>query len=94
MPPTIEPTFILGGIFTALGTVVWFMIRNWAKSWETRLIAQDRRLNLHEERHAKHDTKHAVLETELAHIRADTTETRADVKKLLGAVNGQRSRGG
>ncbi len=77
---------MLAILVAALGAVAWWMIRRWATSWETRLTAQDDRLD-------KHDVNIAVLKANLEHIRTTGDETRADVKVLLQQSNGRRTTG-
>jgi len=88
-----DPENILALIIVALGTVAWFMIRHWAKTWETRLAAVDDRLDEHDDRHADHNVTHATLEANLKNIATITDETRTDVKELLRNSNGNRSTG-
>ena len=85
-----ENAEIAGIIIGSLGIVAWFLIRNWLKNWESRLIAQDMRLDKHEERHNLHDVNHATISNELQNIRKKTDEIGTDVKELL-RQNGNRS---
>ncbi len=85
-----EPAAIGALIIGGLGTVAWFMIRNWAKTWETRIAAQDRRLEIHDNRLNEHETVLEVTKTDIKHIRSQVDETHDDVKRLLsGNVSGQ-----
>ena len=79
----IEPQYVVALIISGLGTTAFFMIRNWAKTWETRMAAQDRRMDKHEEWHGEHHTTHAVLKKDLEYIKDKQDETAADVKELL-----------
>lgn len=84
---------ILGLITVGLATIAWYMIREWKSGWETRLTAQDERLDRHAEKHGKHDVNHARLTSDLDHIKATTEEIGKDVKTLLIQSNGNRSSG-
>ena len=79
----VEPQYVLAVIITGLGAIAFHMIRNWAKTWETRMAAQDRRMDKHEEWHGEHHTNHAVLKNDLEHIKKTSDQTAADVKELL-----------
>ncbi len=81
--------YIVSVVMIALGVIVWFMVRNWAKGWETRLAAQDRRLDRHTDRHNEHDVKHATLATHLEHIKETVDKTSENVEKILS--NGKRT---
>ena len=78
-----EPQYIVAIIITGLGMVAFFMIKNWANNWETRLTAHDDRLG-------DHDVHIATLKANIEHIRQTADETRTDVKELL-KQNGHRS---
>jgi hypothetical protein len=83
-----EPAAIAALVIASLGTVAWWMIRNWARTWETRISAQDRRLEIHDNRLNEHDTLHAITSANLEHIREQVDETHDDVKRILsGSVN-------
>ncbi len=75
-----------------LVTALLLLIRRWDKTWETRMIAQDKRLDGHDNKHVEHDVNHAVLKANLEHIRANTDEMKKDVKDIL-RQNGNRSTG-
>lgn len=64
-----------GALFLALVAFAWFMIRGWARSWQTREIAQDDRLNDHSEdlseikkTQAVHSEKHERHERDIEHL--------------------------
>ena len=82
-----QPQYVVAVILAGLGCVAFFMIKQWAKNWEARLLKQDTRLDNHDKRHNEHDVKHAEVTTHLEHIRETSEETRSDVKKLL-RING------
>ena len=83
-----EPAAIAALVITSLGAVAWWMIRNWAKNWETRIAAQDRRLEIHDNRLNEHDTLHAITNANLEHIRDQVDETHDDVKRILSGNSG------
>jgi len=85
-----ENTDIIAIIMGSLGIVAWFLIRNWLKNWETRLIAHDARLDRHDERHNTNDVIVAEINTKLASFTKVQDEVREDVKELL-RQNGNRS---
>jgi hypothetical protein len=89
-----EPQYVVALIITGLGAVAWFMIRNWAKNWETKLAAHDRRLDIHDKRHESHEVNHGVIKTRLDNIKDKVDETSTDVKELLRQSNGRRTTGG
>ncbi len=80
---TVEPEYIVTLVIAGLAVVAWYMIRDWKQTVTTRLVAQDRRLDGHDEKHAQHDTAHKVLQTKLDNIEKTADETSADVKTLL-----------
>jgi hypothetical protein len=95
-----EPQYIASLIILGLGGLAAELIRRWAKGWETRMLAQDHRLDAHghrldehEDRHLKSDIKLAVVAAELKYIKDTTDGTSADVKKLLQNVGTNRSTG-
>ena len=77
---------------TALIAVAGFLMKQREKRWETRLIAQDSRLDKHDVKHGEHDVQIAILQANVEHIRATGDETSADVKELL-KLNGKRATG-
>lgn len=87
-----DPSYVVAIIMAGLGAVAFSRIKKWTDDWETRIVAQDSRLEEHEGRHLQSDIKLAVLAAELGHIKETTTETRKDVKKLLD-VRRDRSTG-
>ena len=88
-----EPQYVVAIIILGLGAIAWFMVVNWKNSWDTRLTAQDSRLDRHADKHSEHDTNHATLTERLDHIKDTADETRQDVKELLRHSNGNRSTG-
>lgn len=87
----IQPQYIVAIVMTALAGVAWYMITEWKRTWETRLTAQDERLDLHSRKHASHDVNHARLTSDLDHITKTTEEISKDVKSLLIQSNGSRT---
>ena len=78
--------------FTGLAAVAFFMIKSWARNWESRLTAHDSRLT-------KHAVEIATITANMEHIRVGVDETREDVKELLrnsnnGSRHGSRSSDG
>jgi len=82
-----QAQYIVVILITGLGAVAFFMIKNWARNWETRLTAHDDRLG-------NHDIQIATITANMEHIRTTGDETRDDVKELLRQSNGARSKGG
>jgi len=87
-----EPEHITAVILGALICVAGYLMRQRAKTWETRLTGQDDRLDKHATKHAQHDVQIAILQANVDHIRTTGDETSADVKELL-KLNGKRSTG-
>jgi len=87
-----EPEHITALLITALIAVAAFLMKQRERRWETRLIAQDSRLDGHDVKHGQHDVQIAILQANVEHIRATGDETSADVKELL-KLNGKRSTG-
>jgi len=77
----------------ALIGLAGFMIRNYFSNWETRMIAQDDRLDDHDTKYTDHAVQIATIKANMEHIRATGDETSADVKKLLRRPNGNRATG-
>jgi hypothetical protein len=88
-----EPEYIAGLLVMALIGLAGFMIRNYFSSWETRMIAQDDRLDDHDNKYTDHAVQIATIKANMEHIRATGDETSADVKKLLRRPSGNRSTG-
>ncbi len=88
-----EAQTIIALIIAGLGALVLFLIKGWSNTWETRLTAQDERLDKQDVKHGEHDVNHAILSANLEHIRETADETRKDVKELLRQSNGRRSTG-
>ena len=82
-----EAQYVVVVLITGLGAIAFFMIKNWARNWETKLTAHDKRLG-------SHDIQIATITANMEHIRVTGDETRDDVKKLLRLGNGARSAGG
>ena len=82
-----EAQYVVASIITGLGVVAFFMIKNWARTWETKLTAHDDRLG-------SHDIQIATITANMEHIRIGVDETREDVKQLLRNSNGTRSKSG
>jgi len=88
-----EPENVTAIILGALICVAGYLMRQRAKTWETRLIGQDDRLDSHAAKHANHDVQIAILQANVEHIRATGDETNKDVKTLLRQSNGKQSTG-
>ena len=89
----IQPQYVVALVMSGLAVVAWYMITEWKRSWETRLTAQDDRLDRHARKHTEHDVNHATLSSDLDHITKTTEEISKDVKRLLIQSNGTRSSG-
>jgi len=87
-----DPEYIAGLLVLALVSLAGFMIRNYFKNWETRMVVQDKRLNSHDAKYTEHSVEIATIKANMEHIRAIGDETSADVKTLL-SLNGNRSTG-
>ena len=83
-----DARWIVGFVISGLAVTAWFMIRGWKKSWEDRIIAQDRRLDGHGEQISETKTELEVLKSDVGHIRETVDETRTDVKTLVRQANG------
>lgn len=81
-----EAQYILISLVGGLSAVAFFMIKNWARNWESRLTAHDKRLGTH-------DVQIATITANMEHIRVTGDATRVDVKELLRQSNGARSSG-
>lgn len=79
-----ESQYLLMTLIASLSAVAFFMIKNWARSWEAKLIS-------HEEKIGEHDIQIAIITANMEHIRITGDETREDVKELLRNQNGSRS---
>jgi len=88
-----EPEYIAGLLVTALIGLAGVMIRNYFTNWETRMLAQDKRLNSHDAKYTEHSVEIATIKANMEHIRETGDETSADVKTLLRHSNGNRSTG-
>lgn len=80
-----DAQYIVSLLITGLGIVAFLMIKNWARTWETRLTAHDERLE-------DHGLKIATITANMEHIRVTGDETREDVKELLRQSNGRTHR--
>ena len=87
----ITPQIVLTFLFTVLLTICGFMLRHWAKNWESRLVTTTNRLNNHSTRLAEHDAELVGVAKDLGHIKEYSEETRTDVKKLLDLANGRNN---
>lgn len=85
-----EPQYVLALIIGGLGSVAFYLIRDWKSQWEDRLMAQDERLDNHSKRHGEHDVNHATIVERLDHIKSTAEATSSDVKELL-KQSGQRA---
>jgi len=88
-----NPEYIAGLLVAALITLAGFMIRNYFKGWETRIVAQDGRLDKHTKTITNHSVEIATIKANMEHIRTIGDETSADVKELLRHANGNRTTG-
>ena len=88
-----DPEYIAGLLVLALIGLAGHMIRNYFSNWETRMIAQDERLDSHDDKYTDHAVQIATIKANMEHIRATGDETSKDVKTLLRHSNGNRSTG-
>jgi hypothetical protein len=88
-----EPEYIAGLLVTALIGLAGVMIRNYFSHWETRMIAQDDRLDDHDSKYTDHAVQIATIKANMEHIRTTGDETSKDVKTLLRHSNGNRATG-
>lgn len=88
-----EPPYLIGVIISVLGLLAWYLIRDWKKNWEDRVIGLDDRINKHDLQHGEHNVNHAILKANIEHIRTVADATSKDVKELLRQSNGKRSAG-
>ena len=79
-----ESQYILISLIGGLGAVAFFMIKSWARNWETRISAHDLRLG-------RHDVEIATITANMEHIRVTGDETRDNIKTLLRRSSGARS---
>ncbi len=86
-----EPEHIAALFIAALGCVAWFMIRDWKKSWEDRVLAHDDRLDIHAIKHSEQDVLNERIMANMEHIKETGDQTASDVKELLRA-NGKRTK--
>lgn len=82
-----EPAAILAAFIVALIVVAFVMVQGWARRWETRLAAQDRRLEITDRRLAEHDQLHALTGANVEYIR-DKIEVITEAV-LDGRINGK-----
>ena len=87
-----ETSAIIAILITTLIASLGFLIAGWIKSWETRIVAQDKRLDRHDGLHSNHEIKHATIVAELDNLKVTADETRKDVKELLRYANGNSSK--
>lgn len=80
------------GIVSLLGLAGRLMYV-WARNWETKLLKQDRRLDLQGKVINRHENELIALTKDVEHIRDTADETKDDVKQLLRLANGNRSTG-
>ncbi len=73
-----------------IGSVVKFT-RDWSKDWKDRILAQDRRLEIHDDRLTEHDIELAEITRDISYIKETSGETRKDVKTLLRLANGRNN---
>jgi len=79
-------------VLALIGLAGW-LIRNYFKGWETRIVAQDKRLNAHTNSITNHSVEIATIKANMEHIRTTGDETSKDVKTLLRHSNGNRVTG-
>lgn len=79
-------------IIVCLATVAWYMVRGWKKNVETRMLAHDRRLDIHTIKHSEQDVFNATVAERMDHIVKTGDQTALDVKELL-KPNGKRNTG-
>ena len=87
-----ETTEIAAIFITALLAVAGFMIREWKRSWENRVLAHDDRLDIHTIKLSEQDVTNATIMANMEHIKETGDQTASDVKELLKA-NGKRATG-
>jgi len=80
-----DAQYIVILLISGLGTVAFLMIKHWARTWETKLIAHDEKLK-------DHGLQIATITANMEHIRVGVDETRDDVKELLKQSNGRTDR--
>ena len=80
-----EVQYVVVAIITGLGGIALLMIKNWARTWETKLIAHDKKLE-------NHGLQIATITANMEHIRVTGDETRDDVKELLRQLSGRNNR--
>ncbi len=80
-----DAQYIVILLISGLGTVAFLMIKNWARTWETKLTAHDERLG-------DHDVQIATITANMEHILVTGDKTRDDVKELLRQSNGRNNR--
>ena len=87
---TPEVVGIISFIVLLVVSVVKF-IRNWTKNWNDALLAQDRRLEIHDNHLSEHDIELAEITKDIAYIRETAKETHDDVKTLLKQHGGTKT---
>jgi len=87
-----EPYQIAALFITGLGCIAWFMITDWKRSWEDRILAHDDRLDIHTIKLSEQDVTNATIMANMDHIKETGDQTASDVKELLKA-NGKRATG-
>ena len=55
----VSAKWIIGTLVTLLVAAYGVMVRRFAKNWETRLVAQSKKLDYHGAKIAEHENKHA-----------------------------------
>jgi len=88
-----NPEYIAGLLVAALITLAGWMIRSYFRGWETRIVAQDDRLNAHTNSITNHGLEIATIKANMEHIRTIGDQTSEDVKELLRQANGNRTTG-
>jgi len=82
-----DAQYIVILVISGLGAIAFLMIKKWARTWETKLVAHDEKLQ-------DHGLKIATITANMEHIRVTGDETRDDVKELLRQSNGKRATSG
>ena len=82
-----ESQYILLSLITGLGAVAFLMIKNWARTWESRLTACDYRLE-------QHDLQIATITANMEHIFVIGDETHDNVEELLRQSGGVKAKNG
>lgn len=77
----------VGVLLLIAGKLIW----DWKSKWETRVIAQDTRLDIHTIKHSEQDVVNAKMGKDITHIKETSDTMAADVKQLLIHSNGRRA---